>query len=188
MAPCALAGGGRQRLSKRHGPSTKRSAGAAFWVPLGVVLPARASPPFETAVKKPSDPQSRLRERAENSPEDFDDSDGSSDKEGDGSESSDIEEIQSTQPRGAVMILARFSAAGSLNWLLGRPRPRVARGKGSRPRPCSSRGEGSRPRWRPSRGETPKIRSQMKLHFKAWLQSALTRPRHRCGAGSSDAP
>ena len=169
-ALCALAGGGRERRSKR--PSTKRSAGAAAIVPpCGVAQearPARQTPQHGIAVKKPSDPLSR-RLQVEN-PEDSesDDSDGSSE--------SDIEEHQSTgkQQRGAV-ILARFSATGSLNWLLCRPRPRVARGKGSRPRPCSSRGrEGPRPRWRASRGKTPKIRSQMKLHFKACLQSALT--------------
>ncbi len=141
---CALAGGGRQRRSKH--PSTQRSAGAAFSVPdFGVALPARASFPVETAVKKGRDPMARRQEEKSN---DSGDSDGSS----------DIEESRSKKPRGAV-ILARFIEKGSLNWLLGSPRPRVTRGEERRA----------------SRGETPEIRSQLKsLH--SWFLLIWWRP------------
>ena len=143
MALCALTGGSRQRRSKRS--SAKLSAGAVYWGPdyYGVAgaLPARVAPPFEKAVKKPSNPQSRLLVEKSEDSEDADGSDSSS----------DIGAPLSKQQRGAL-ILARFIEKGSLKRLLGRPRPRVSRGKGSRPRRCFSRGEGSR---RSSRGGTP---------------------------------
>ena len=141
---CALAGGGRQRRS-RH-PSTQRSAGAAFSVPdFGVVLPARVASPHGIPVKKGRDPMARRQEEKSN---DSGDSDGSS----------DIEESRSKKPRGAV-ILARFIEKGSLNWLLGSPRPRVTRGEERRA----------------SRGETPEIRSQLKsLH--SWFLLIWWRP------------
>ena len=97
----------------------------------------------------------------ENSPEDSDDSDGSSDIEGDGS--SDKEGPQSKLQRGPSSCTLQRDRLSEL----AARQAKAPRFEGGGVAAKALLLEGGRV-------ETPKIRSHMKLHFKAWLESALT--------------